>query len=455
MASLIRAGFGRVVIVGYKDDDADVVQEAFHLLHSSNGNGGDNDSPSQAMIGSTEIAYVKATTKEVTSRHTAINLVKGALMGLQNALNGNMDETRAREWLGSNHGASHWKYVYLTEPDTILETRPSTLVQLKDALDKGMILMPHRLQPLPHESDVKGMKNPVKFVPATAKFAPVVDLNALENGSCCDEYRGTYKPWKRHGKCESTIFWWQCGFNKNRDHSRLQDYQLIRLESGTGVVNLAATEHGRCCIPSISECVPPTDYDSRDKEQIVGDESQPDPATGVEVASNAASHQTHENRMIQFIPSQNLGKLDYFSATWIQPMSTFLKLNTGAIDTVEAGVFRVWKENRNYMRMTLDWLDFSVEHLSKFWKNAQVFTPDPVPYKVIMSKLQRYIENAQLDGNTTALQEMIAVVAFQPYGSRQKPNEAKNPDRHLACCYDGVNVAGWVWSRARRGLRGW
>ena len=136
----------------------------------------------------------------------------------------------------------------------------------------------------------------------------------------------------------------------------------------------------------------------------------------------------HENRTMQFIPSNNLLKIDYFSATWIQPMSTFLKLDTEEIINVEMGVFRVWKDNLSRMRMTLDWLDFSVEHLSKYWKNAQVFY-DPVPFTFITSILERYIQRANLEmsnDSPSALQETIAVIAFQPYGSGHKPQEARN-----------------------------
>lgn len=418
MASLIQAGFGRVVVVGYEDSDAAVVQDAFRILAKNDGES------TTRMIGSTEIAYVQATAQEVTSQHTQVTLVKASLEGLQNALRGNiMTQTRAKQWLGSRPEASeYYKYVYLTEPDSLLQTRPSTLSQLKDALDKGMILTPHRLQPLPHESDVTDMTNDNKFVPATGSFAHVIELNALKKDSCCDEQRGAFKPWKKYGKCESSIFWWQCGFNRgNKDHSRLEEYQLMRLQSGMTIVTLAGTEHGRRCVPSSFGCVPSADKDKTEdngeEEAVSVKESDPEVAA-VEV--------THRDQKVDFIPSHLLGKLDYFSATWIQPVTTFLKLDTNEIVTVESGVFRVWKENLDRMRMTLDWLDFSVEHLSKYWKNAQVFREDPLPYNFITSSLEGYIEKAQLEGNATALEQTFAVIAFQPYGNRGKPNEARN-----------------------------
>jgi len=39
-----------------------------------------------------------------------------------------------------------------------------------------------------------------------------------------------------------------------------------------------------------------------------------------------------------------------------------------------------------------------MEPLAEFWRNAQVFIPDPIPkkFREIGSTLQRYIENARL-----------------------------------------------------------
>jgi hypothetical protein len=177
-------------------------------------------------------------------------------VGLQSALKGDLDEERQRECLGNVHNASTWKYVYLTEPDLILQTRPGALPQLRDALDKGLVLCPHRLQPLPHEYDVPGMETKDKFVPATGNFAFVLELNPLQGGVCCDKNKGSYKPWMEVGSCDN--FWWMCGFDARRNHSLLEPYPLIRLHPGMGIVSLAASEHGRRCWPSSTgTCVPP------------------------------------------------------------------------------------------------------------------------------------------------------------------------------------------------------
>lgn len=248
VASLVQAGFGRVVVVGYNADDEELVDDAFRLLLTlvPNDTTG-NTTNALSQIGRTELAYVRAATEDVISQKTPINIVKGALTGLQKALKGDGDSMSAER----QHGSS-WKYVYLTEPDTILQTKPSALPQLQKALVEGLILAPHRLQPLPHEYDLAGMKNSNKMVHAVGNFSLILQLNSLEGAVCCDQ---DYKPWKEHPKCNS--FWWQCGFNDRKDHSRLEQYDLIRLQPGMGIVSLAANHNGRRCKPNTSGvCVP-------------------------------------------------------------------------------------------------------------------------------------------------------------------------------------------------------
>jgi len=265
IASMIQAGFGRVVVVGYHVQDEEYADESFRLVLSliSNHNASNTTKSSLDKIQGTELAYVRAATEDVISLQTPINIVKGALAGLQNAL---MSSTKKRqhEWLGTGaRNASSWKYVYLTEADSILQTKPSSLPFLKKALDRGMILAPHRLQALPHEYDLAGMKNRNKMVPAipstVGNFSTILQLHPWEGAVCCDEYsQNYYKPWKQYPKCNS--HWWQCGFNDQQDHSRLEHYSLIRLSNpGMNIVSLAANHNGRRCKPSTSRgvCIPP------------------------------------------------------------------------------------------------------------------------------------------------------------------------------------------------------
>lgn len=262
VASLIQASFVRVVVVGYNVQDEEYANESFQLLLSlipnqdtTSGNTTTTARQSVAdKIHKTELAYVRAETRDVISLKTPINIVKGALTGLQAVFKGDtsMSTERRFEWLGTTRNVSSWKYVYLTELDSILQTKPSSLPFLKIALDQGMILAPHELQPLPHEHDLAGMKNTNKRVPNSfANDSMILQLAPFSGAVCCDEYSRDDKPWKQYPKCES--HWWQCGFDNQQNHSRLEPYTLIRLTNpGLNLVSLAGTHNGRRCLPSSS-----------------------------------------------------------------------------------------------------------------------------------------------------------------------------------------------------------
>lgn len=70
-------------------------------------------------------------------------------------------------------------------------------------------------------------------------------------------------------------------------------------------------------------------------------------------------------RQVHFLPGDQLSINDMFSATWLQPVENFLKMNVANIKTVEDGCFQAFRPDLGAVRMTLDWLDFSVEHMSK------------------------------------------------------------------------------------------
>jgi hypothetical protein len=140
------------------------------------------------------------------------------------------------------------------------------LSQLRAALDQGFILTPRRFQPIPHESDVIGMRDGEhdKFV----MCPPLVTL--LQSLIWRRPMRAAMNT-KEHTSQERMIFriaapfWWQCGFLATvvrlTHHTRLEPYSLVRFQSGTGNVSLAATAHGRRCFPQRnSACTPPGDW---------------------------------------------------------------------------------------------------------------------------------------------------------------------------------------------------
>ena len=77
------------------------------------------------------------------------------------------------------------------------------------------------------------------------------------------------------------------------------------------------------------------------------------------------SRKVDSYRQVYFIDKSQLSMVDMYSATWIQPISTFLDMDVQRIKTVEDGCFQAIGPKLDKVRMTLDWLDFSVEHMSK------------------------------------------------------------------------------------------
>ena len=213
------------------------------------------------------VVLVDCTESDDTKRGRMRMVPKAALLNLKKALEGT-DVTHSRQWLGPtrNHDKGfyndEWNFTYLTEPDTILHTKPDALPALSQQLVQGKILAPHRLQPLPHARDLPpgDHHNPrVLALPASGNFSTVSRLGA--NARCCDA--GPDHPGWAPQHCGT--WWWQCGFdeqnhrNKNNNntegdgardpHSRLSHYGVMDLEEGTQIVSLAGSEHGRRCIP--------------------------------------------------------------------------------------------------------------------------------------------------------------------------------------------------------------
>jgi hypothetical protein len=81
-------------------------------------------------------------------------------------------------------------------------------------------------------------------------------------------------------------------------------------------------------------------------------------------------------RKVHFLEQQQLRMNDYFSPRRgdVDPTARqhkFLQVNITNIKTAEDGCFQVFRQHRDAsVKMTLDWFDFSVEHLSKWWKVA-------------------------------------------------------------------------------------
>jgi hypothetical protein len=102
-----------------------------------------------------------------------------------------------------------------------------------------------------------------------------------------------------------------------------------------------------------------------------------------------------------------------------------LKLNITNIKTVEDGCFQAFRQDRDAVRMTLDWLDFSVEHMSKWWKVAQIFNKDDVvPFNRAVTAFSTYTRNAVLN-KESPLQATIAIIAFQPFVDKKRDDSLR------------------------------
>ena len=138
----------------------------------------------------------------------------------------------------------------MTEPDTLLSTRQSSLVALGEALEQGNVLAPHRLQPITHGSDFAGLEvvdEASNIISAVEPFEHVYEVDS-NNMSCCDA--GGFKPMAIFEPYDN--FWWMSGFEKasampiEAAHKHLLLYPFMRLTHGTNVV-FASTEHGKLC----------------------------------------------------------------------------------------------------------------------------------------------------------------------------------------------------------------
>lgn len=249
VASLWRVGIRRVLVVGLKQHQEEDVSALLKLLNDSN--------PILAAdLGNHifQLQFVDCST--VSSRQTVDNNVpRWALKGLQQAF-----KDSNASWLGND--PSIWSYIYFTEPDLILNTRSSALPDLTDAIRNDYCIVAHRLEPLPHETDL--ISSASSDDDATreqfAKFLLLSSEQGLadttESRSCCDQ--GSYYPAHiedpstrvsmrelDEGSC-STV-WSLCCIANTTARRRLRPYApFIRLAAtGTGLHLVHA--HQRLC----------------------------------------------------------------------------------------------------------------------------------------------------------------------------------------------------------------
>jgi hypothetical protein len=273
---------GRVVVVMLEDEDETYAVETFHYLAQKLSSAAITIETKQRQlsdgsyrdvvtkIGHLEVAFAKISIEKTKSKFIPNNMPLGSLVGFKEAFQiaEIASERRSdgeikylREWLGDEQDPSYWQYVYFTEPDSVLQSRPESLLQLKAEVDRGGILSPHRLQPIPHESDLRGLKDKAPYLNENDGFQEVIVLDPVqEHDVCCDEQPNARPGVKDFPSCHKDVRWWECGSKQKEvedPHKRLRPYKLIRLAQGVGLTTIAGTQHGRRCIPAkTSYCTP-------------------------------------------------------------------------------------------------------------------------------------------------------------------------------------------------------
>ena len=161
--------------------------------------------------------------------------------------------------------AKRWKYIYYTEPDSPLQTRGYALPQFRQPLDQGLVLVPHRMQSAPHESDlVNGRNNtipPTLYLPAIDNWTNVRNIT----DSCCDGGKSYYPAKDDFPGVRG--FWYQHHFGgklPRQDENmtevlrvkfaRMANYSIIRNPQGTNLAMFAAQQDGRRCVPIEGPC---------------------------------------------------------------------------------------------------------------------------------------------------------------------------------------------------------
>jgi hypothetical protein len=274
IASLLSQGVARIVVVGHYDLDASLTASIFDQLQHQSSYSKDitpvHDvtmaksriiTPSgsfTASFGDTEMAYIH--TDDVNSTATRINVPKGALVGLHDAMKATGDDSLKDKWLGKLQH-NRFQYVYMTESDQVLHARLSGT--FLNAMDQGGIIVPHRMQPIPHAADLENVPSLEECILPKDQFPPqrVVDLDSATS-SCCDVnshlFTSPTSP-RKPSKCQ---FWWQCGLlgtnTGDRNFSHLNGYDFVRLTDGTGIVHLNSNEWSRRCQPGRNQrkCAP-------------------------------------------------------------------------------------------------------------------------------------------------------------------------------------------------------
>jgi len=247
LLSLWKIGIPRVVVVGSTEDMPAIVRGAFSVVQKS-------------VVGSDRmtLTYQKGSSYPVYGDDGLPLMVQHAIGLLQQAMRSEMDHDKTIQWLGKN--PSRWKFVYFTEPDTILHTRVSALGPIGKRLQQGQVITAHRLEPIPQKQiDIQDHEIHANFVvPSTDNTLGRVlyDLDS-DTAACCDggnrwpgqtdfTYCGTR--YACNVRLHSPTILPPGTASASTKRQRLVSHPYVRLKQGLGVPLVSS--HGRICLPA-------------------------------------------------------------------------------------------------------------------------------------------------------------------------------------------------------------
>lgn len=222
IASLVRQGVGRVVVVTTETSDFDAVEAVLIRFRQ--------------RVSSSEFACILT---DVIYNGKVAHVPKTALSGLSEAL-----QFQNKAWIGE---PNRFRYVYFTEPDQLLVGK---LDNAHETMEAGGILVPHRLEVIQHWSDFKDIETETGRIPPSVTV-PVHNLS-LSKGRCCNAGRIVVR------RCSGQHKWYVCPFPPNNKGFQIFDkHEFMRIEEGSGLTLLTTQGVDRkpsYCRPKETEC---------------------------------------------------------------------------------------------------------------------------------------------------------------------------------------------------------
>lgn len=157
---------------------------------------------------------------------------------------------------------------------------------------------------------------------------------------------------------------------------------------------------------------------------LVEDENVTSTTDRIVLPAGSTSPHHRKQEDVFFNLSQLDKRTDAYAAAWFQSKERFARNRVNKITYLEDAVWRAVDVNMGRdIRLTRDWLDFSVEHLSKWWRLVSVGNFDGGYWRLIINLLayiRRESQSRQDDSSTMTatlenpFRDTIAVVAYHP-----------------------------------------